>query len=280
MESELFGHERGAFTGAQSARKGLLEMAHDGTLFLDEIGDLSLKYQARLLEFLHSGKIQRLGGLQVLRLNVRILAATHRNLEELVRVGKFREDLFHRLRVIQIELPSLQSCSEDFNDIFHEILTESSKKAGKRILKVSPDLARRLEAHCWNGNLRELRHVIEATVALSEGEELTLGDLPPWVEIAGADKSLNSNGSSTSSVALHAVMRTLLKTHPNYQEARLAFDRQLFEAALQKNYYRVTRTARFLGLPKTTLLRKLKKCGINTSMFLKSELNPDEPEHA
>jgi transcriptional regulator with PAS, ATPase and Fis domain len=178
LESELFGHERGAFTGADRQKRGLLESADGGTVFLDEIGEMVPLLQAKLLRFLEEKSFRRVGGNVDLRVDVRIIAATNRNLETEVRQGKFREDLYYRLNVVPIVLPSLRERREDIPLLINYYVDSYNSEFRKRIKRVSPEAMERLKAYPWPGNVRELRNVVERAMLLVEGDELGAAQFP------------------------------------------------------------------------------------------------------
>jgi len=177
LESELFGHERGAFTGADRTRVGRFEQAHRGTLFLDEIGDLASTTQAKLLRVLQEREFHRLGGNRALKVDVRIVAATNQALEDEIRTGRFREDLFFRLNVIRLHLPPLRARPEDAEELAHHFASEFARELGHRPRALSRAALERVRAHSWPGNVRELRNVLERAVLLSEGERIEIEDL-------------------------------------------------------------------------------------------------------
>lgn len=178
LESELFGHVKGAFTGAYSDKKGLFEIAEGGTVFLDEVSEMSPMMQVKLLRFLQEKKLRRVGGDREIHVNVRIIAATNKNLEELVKTGKFREDLFYRLDVVRITLPPLRERKEDIPLLVNHFIRKYSQKFSKRIRGITKEALAALEKYSWPGNVRELENVIERAVVLEEGELITPSSLP------------------------------------------------------------------------------------------------------
>ena len=178
IESELFGHEKGAFTGANSVRQGRFEQAHNGTLFLDEIGDMPLDIQTRLLRVLADGQFYRVGGHSPIKVDVRILAATHQNLEEKVQSGDFREDLFHRLNVIRIQIPSLKERREDINKLTSHFLRQTAEELGVESKSLSPKALKFLEGYQWPGNVRQLENICRYLTVMASGQEVQLEDLP------------------------------------------------------------------------------------------------------
>ena len=256
LESELFGHERGAFTGADNRRIGKLESAQGGTVFLDEIGELSPRLQARLLEFLQSRTISPVGSNREIRLDVRIIAATHRNLQAAVARGEFREDLFHRLRVIAIALKPLCEQWGSLDEIVHNCLEEICKNAGRSVLRISEEVAQRIESYEWPGNFRELRNVLEFAVLAGEGPEITARDLPSWF----CEGSLSTAAENTG-FDMHRIGAFPHK----YEQAITEYERAYLNWALQWNNGRINQTARKIGMNKTTLLRRMKACGLKAA---------------
>ena len=182
FESEFFGYEAGAFTGARDKGKmGLFELAHDGTLFLDEIADLPRTMQAKLLRLLQEKEIRRVGGSKTIKINTRIISATNKDLEEMVREEKFREDLYYRLNVIEINIPPLRERKEDIAILTHSILEEICNNNNKKILKLDNEVIRAFQSYKWKGNIRELRNTIENIVVLSEKQSITTDDIPSYI---------------------------------------------------------------------------------------------------
>ncbi len=177
LESELFGHERGAFTDAKSQKKGLFELADGGTVFLDEIGDMAGGLQAKLLRFLEDRRFRRVGGTSEITVDVRIIAATNRDIENMIQDGRFREDLFYRLNVLRIDLPPLRACGEDVLQIAKHFLDRFAREFKRTIVEIDPEAAERLRHYGWPGNVRELRNVIERAVLLAKADHLTAADI-------------------------------------------------------------------------------------------------------
>jgi DNA-binding NtrC family response regulator len=257
LESELFGHERGAFTGADQRRMGRLELAQGGTVFLDEVGDLSLRLQARLLEFLQSRIITPVGSNREIRLDVRVIAATHRDLPRAIARGEFREDLFHRLRVISIPLRSLTERNDEFDQLVHATLAELCAQNPRSILRISEQVAARFETYSWPGNLRELRNVLEYAVLAADGEEILSEHLPQWF----LDDEKQRKLGSFSSEDISDLERFFVGL--DYQAAISGFEKSYLERALLRNRGRINHTARTIGMNKTTLLRRMKAYGLN-----------------
>lgn len=273
LESELFGHERGAFTGADQKRIGRLELANGGTVFLDEVGELTPRLQARLLEFLQSKTIVPVGGNREVRLDVRIIAATHRDLARGVEQGEFREDLFHRLRVLSIQLPSLIEQSDEFDTILHRCLEEMCIHYGREVLRISPDAAYRLENYSWPGNFRELRNVLEFAVLASDGPEILASDLPEWFgNLPRSEAPLcvasSLDAKDTKADRVPALGKIEFSLGLDYQLAHDQFEKIYLEKALRRFHGRVNHTARQIGLNKTTFIRRLRVHGLSAKEIL------------
>lgn len=259
FESELFGHERGAFTGADLRRTGRLEAANGGTVFLDEIGDLSPKYQARLLEVLQSGTITPVGGNRETRLDVRILAATHRDLEKAVKQGAFREDLYHRLRFHTIRMRPLREVEgEEFNAIIHRLLDQAARNNSKSIRSISIEVARRFEAYSWPGNIRELKAVIDYAALACSGPEIGCHDLPDWFH----SSALDPIDPALDGFKGGALGMAELELGMDYYRSLREFERLYLERALRRHRGRINQTARLIGMNKTTLIRRLRALDI------------------
>lgn len=268
LESEIFGHERGSFTGADRKVIGKLERANRGTVFLDEVGELSLKLQARLLDFIQSKKISPLGSQRETELDVRIIAATHRNLEKEVKNGLFREDLFYRLRVIPIPLKPLRERIDEFDSIVHKCLQELCAHHGKPIRKIEENLAKAIEVYGWPGNIRELRNVLEFAVIACGSDELKFEHLPEWFKLNLTFCSLEeaglsvrwltrhgrSSGSANSTLGIAAVPLSV-----DFQETFNRFEKFFLETVLDQNDMRIGKAAREIGVNRTTLLRRLRE---------------------
>jgi two-component system nitrogen regulation response regulator NtrX len=248
IESELFGHERGAFTGAVGKRRGRFEMADGGTLFLDEVGDMSPRTQAKILRVLEEREFERVGGGEKIRTDVRILAATNRNLPKEVAAGRFREDLYFRLNVFPIFVPALRDRKEDIPPIASHFIEEICGEQGKETKKLSAEAMRRLLAHSWPGNIRELRNVVERLVILSAGHR---------VEEDTVRRVLTAEPPSAEPTAAQAF------DEENFREATLAFEKAYLERKLRENDFNVSRTAEKLGLDRTSIHRKMKQLGIS-----------------
>jgi len=244
LESELFGHERGAFTGATEKRIGRFEQADGGTLFLDEIGEIDTTTQVKLLRALGERTIERVGGNQSIKIDVRLLTATNRDIPALVATGEFREDLFYRLNVVRITLPPLRERTEDIALLANTFLKELAEENGKPVNELSSEVMRALIAHNWPGNVRELRTAIEHGVVMSNGSKITLRHLPAVLR----------EGSS-----LPASARTDAGNMPGEQFDLSRAEQQLIGEALAHTRNNKTEAAKLLGISRRTLQRKLKE---------------------
>jgi len=212
LESELFGHEKGSFTGAAARKEGRFELADGGTLFLDEIGEISPAVQVKLLRVLQQREFERVGGTQTIKVDVRIVAATHRDLAAEVKAGRFREDLFYRLNVVSVTLPPLRERKSDIPPLVSHFLEKYGDNYGKQVKGLAPGTLQALLAHDWPGNIRELENAVERAVVLAEGTELTTDDLPPVLRGPRPLGSSSSNlipGSSMATIEREAILRTL-----------------------------------------------------------------------
>jgi DNA-binding NtrC family response regulator len=212
LESELFGHERGAFTGAQARRDGRFFQANGGTLFLDEIGEISQAVQIKLLRFLQEREFERVGGNETISVDVRVIAATNRNLQQAVADGKFREDLYYRLNVINLEMPALRARPSDVPLLAAYFLRKYAAENAKQIDGFSHDALERLSAYSWPGNVRELENVVERAVVLSRGNEVTGADLPPHLVPAKERGGIEIPGATMDEIERHAITKTLEST--------------------------------------------------------------------
>ena len=261
MESELFGHERGSFTGADALRRGRFEQADGGALFLDEIGDMSTSLQTRLLRVLAEGEFYRVGGQTPIRVDVRVIAATHQNLEERVRLGSFREDLFHRLNVIRIELPPLRARREDIADLLEHYLRIAAQELGVETKALTDDVRTRLVAYPWPGNVRELVNLCRRMTVLAPGNQIRGEDLP--AEIAAARAHAAQDEDWTSALAHWADRQALLPPRPLLDDAMPALERTLIRVALRHTQGHRQDAAKLLGWGRNTLTRKLKELGMD-----------------
>jgi DNA-binding NtrC family response regulator len=241
LESELFGHEKGAFTGALATRKGRFELADQGTLFIDEVGEMSLAAQVKLLRVIQEHEFERVGGNKPIKVNVRIVAATNKNLAEQVKIGRFREDLYYRLNVVNIHLPPLRERREDLEPLARHFLQRYVAETGKRISEISPRALSCLLAHDWPGNVRELQNAIERGVVLAKGSVLTPRDLPQGLQ--GDDQ----------------ICLQLPERGGNLTDILEDLERQLIVQTLEREQGSQTRAADALGIKRTTLRYKMEK---------------------
>lgn len=263
IESELFGHEKGAFTGAQGARQGRFEQADGGTLFLDEIGDMPLDVQTRLLRVLADGQFYRVGGHNPVSVDVRIIAATHQNLEQRVIDGKFREDLFHRLNVIRIHIPRLSERREDITLLAHHFLQKAAKELDVEAKLLSSEASNVLSHLPWPGNVRQLENMCRWLTVMASGQEILVDDLPP---------EINQLPESSDSPTILGDWQDLLSEWADKQlqsgrsnileEAVTSFERILLERALHHTNGHKQDAAKKLGWGRNTLTRKLKELGL------------------
>lgn len=260
LESELFGHERGAFTGAAAARRGRFEQADNGTLFLDEIGDMPADLQTRLLRVLSDGQFYRVGGHQPLKVNVRVIAATHQDLEERVKLGLFREDLFHRLNVIRLRLPPLRERREDIPHLTKHFLAQSAIQLGVEPKQLSAAALRYLTAVNWSGNVRQLENVCHWLTVMAPGQNVDVVDLPPELK---EDTSKTITANSWQEALAQEVSDALNRGEQNVLEARTKdFERVMIVKALQHTDGRRIEAANQLGMGRNTLTRKIQELDI------------------
>ena len=262
LESELFGHERGAFTGAQAARRGRFEQADNGTLFLDEIGDMPADLQTRLLRVLSDGQFYRIGGHQPIKVNVRVIAATHQDLEDRVKLGLFREDLFHRLNVIRLRLPALRERREDIPLLTRHFLQHSAGELGVETKQLTPAALRYLTTVNWSGNVRQLENVCHWLTVMAPGQNVDVTDLPPELKEDHATKASVAN--SWQEVLASEVTDALNRGEQNILESRTKeFERTLITKALQHTDGRRIEAANQLGMGRNTLTRKIQELEID-----------------
>jgi two-component system nitrogen regulation response regulator NtrX len=247
IESELFGHEKGSFTGAASRHTGKFEQANHGTLFLDEIGDMPLAMQAKLLRVLEEGEVERIGGDKPVQVDVRVVAATHRNLEALVREGKFRQDLFHRIYVFPIALPSLRERPDDIPVLVEHFAAQVTAQNGWKPLPFTTEAIAALQHYSWPGNVRELRNMIERLMLLATGDEVDKST----VEMALPQDSTPGGTTTAAGGALSSRVDE--------------FERQTILAELRRHQHHITNTAKALGLERSHLYKKCQQLGIDLS---------------
>jgi two-component system response regulator HydG len=247
LEDELFGHVRGAFTGANTEREGRFEHADEGTLFMDEIGDMPPPMQAKLLRVLENGEVVRLGSNEPIKVNVRLISATNRKLEEMVADRQFREDLYFRIKGITIHLPPLRERREDIPLLIHYFMAAAAEKYHKPVDGIDPDAQQVLMSHGWPGNVRQLKNAVDTMVVLTNGPKLTVNDLPPDMRPAGVGSSAagpfggleNVGGIRLEQLEKEAIIKTLAMVHGNREQA-----------------------AKLLGIGERTLYRKIREYGL------------------
>ena len=260
LESELFGHERGAFTGAQALRKGRFEQADGGTLFLDEIGDMPADLQTRLLRVLSDGQFYRVGGHNPIKVNVRVIAATHQDMEERVKSGLFREDLFHRLNVIRLRLPALRERAEDIPDLARHFLKQSAQQLGVETKILSEETLQYLSQLHWSGNVRQLENVCHWLTVMAPGQNIDIKDLPPEIKNNDVYKEVSLDWRD----ALKQEVQLALNKNQKDILTRLnqTFEKILIDEALSFTKGRRIEAAEILGLGRNTLTRKVKELKI------------------
>jgi len=241
LESEMFGHKAGAFTGATKDQKGLFEEANNGTIFLDEIGEMTLDLQAKLLRVLETGEFIKVGESKVTRVNVRLIAATNRDLQKEIEVGHFREDLYYRISVFQIKLPALRERVSDIEPLTYHFVRTFSAKTNKQIKSVSNECLSALKLHTWKGNIRELKNVIERGIILSCSDELTLDSMPSEIQHLLDAEGTSKKGKQLSAFDLASAEKIHIQKVLNYTNGNK------------------TETARLLNIALTTLYRKLEE---------------------
>jgi DNA-binding NtrC family response regulator len=262
METELFGHEKGSFTGAASRHIGKFEQAHHGTLFLDEIGDMPMTMQAKLLRVLEEGEIERVGGDKPFTVDVRVVVATHRNLEEQVRQGTFREDLYHRVFVFPIVLPSLRERREDIRVLAEHFVRQLEEQNNWKLRKLSPEAIAELERYSWPGNVRELRNVVERVLLLAPGDLVDAETVRRALPGAAGIGASAAGGKGLSAAALEVGMLS---------QRVEAFERETLVAELKKHHHHMTNTAKALGLERSHLYKKCQQLGIDLRAIRQTE---------
>ena len=245
LESTLFGHEKGSFTGANERKKGVFEESHNGTIFLDEITETTPEFQIQLLRVLESSTIRRVGGNTEIPLNLRVVAATNQNIDELVKMGRFREDLYFRLNVFHIEIPPLRDRKEDLPVIIEYHLKRLSSAMGKNVTRIEPKAFQVFNTYEWPGNIRELVNVLENAMIMCKGDSISVTDLPSHLLSGGSTMVLNQNNQVD-----------------NYGDAKEEFERIYFQALLQQSELNISKAAQMAGLSRQHLHLKLKKLGI------------------
>lgn len=236
IESELFGHEKGAFTGATSSKKGKFETANGGILFLDEIGDMSLKTQAKILRVLQERKFERVGGNETYEVDVRVIGATNKNLKKEIEEGRFREDLFYRLNVIPFHIPPLRERKEDISHLVTFFLNQISEENGKKAKKITPEALQVLQAYDWPGNVRELKNIVERVFIMTSADEIDVDDIP----VSTREREENENREG------------------DFKRAKMDFEKKYLGDKLKEFNGNISKTAKAIGMERSNLHRKLR----------------------
>ena len=257
IESELFGHEKGAFTGAAARHVGKFEQADGGTLFLDEIGDMPVAMQAKLLRVLEEGEVERVGGDKPVKVNVRVVVATHRNLEDLVKQNAFRSDLFHRIFVFPLTLPSLRERPEDFPALVEHFARQVAAQNGWKAKLFADEAINELRRYSWPGNVRELRNVVERLVLLATDDTVTAADVRMALPAAASYEASGSHGTASSSGTL--------------AERTESFEKEVLLAEIRRHNFHMTNVAKTLGLERSHLYKKCQQLGIDLQSLRKPE---------
>jgi two-component system nitrogen regulation response regulator NtrX len=258
IESELFGHEKGAFTGAAAKHLGKFEQADGGTLFLDEIGDMPVAMQAKLLRVLEEGEVERVGGDKPIKVNVRALVATHRNLEDLVKQNAFRRDLFHRIYVFPLTLPALRERKEDFPELVAHFARQVAAQNGWKEKIFATEAIEELRKYGWPGNVRELRNIVERLILLASDEDVMASDVRLILPTSDSPSDSRSGGSAGSSTG-------------TLTERTEAFEKEVMLAEIRRHNFHMTNVARALGLERSHLYKKCQQLGIDLQSLRKPE---------
>ncbi|HNQ66037.1 MAG TPA: sigma-54 dependent transcriptional regulator [Smithella sp.] len=246
IESELFGHEKGAFTGATEKKRGKFDLAHEGTIFLDEVADMSLKAQAKILRILQEKKFERVGGNRLIDMDVRVLAATNKDLEEEMKAGRFRQDLYYRLHVIPLVVPPLRDRKEDIPALAERFILDFTRKEGMEPKILSDDAIELLMKHDWPGNVRELKNIIERMIILTPSNDITAKDIPP----------LNTKEAKS------VFPGTPVAAADSFRDAKMDFERQFILKKLEENDGNISRTAEAIGMERSNLHKKLRSLNV------------------
>ncbi len=250
IESELFGHEKGAFTGATEKKRGKFDLAHEGTIFLDEVADMSLKAQAKILRILQEKKFERVGGTRVIQLDVRVLAATNKDLEKEMEEGRFRQDLFYRLNVIPLKVPPLRHRKEDIPLLVERFLTDFSLKEGEPMKVMEEEALSVLMEHSWPGNVRELKNFIERLAILTPSKVIAVRDIPPLPQEGHKVEPFSDGGLNFAAAS--------------FREAKIDFEKQYIIKKLREFDGNISRTAESIGLERSNLHKKIKAYGLES----------------
>jgi len=258
IESEFFGHERGAFTGAVGAKPGRFELAHEGTLFLDEVADMPAEMQVKLLRAVQEQEFERVGGVETKRVDVRLVAATNKDLEVEVKTGRFREDLFYRLNVVPIRIPPLRERRDDIDLLVEVFVQKFNQRLGRTVRTLHPLVKTALRDYAWPGNIRQLENAIERMVLMSEGDQILPQDLPPEIRgaVLGGDLGEASGGPTDGEAGDGTSLKEIVRRRTQ------ALEKELIEQALAETEGNVTRASEKLGLSRKGLQLKMKELGV------------------
>ncbi|MBS1984008.1 MAG: sigma-54-dependent Fis family transcriptional regulator [Bdellovibrionales bacterium] len=267
IESELFGHEKGAFTGAAARKIGMFQHASGGTLFLDEIGDLPLQMQVKLLRALQEQKITPVGSTREMNVDVRIIAATNRDLETMMTRGDFRQDLFYRLNVMPVFLPPLRERAQDIPHLVQHFIAKFNQKHGRQVSGVEADALSKLQRYSWPGNIRELENAVEHAFVVDTGEVLAFASFPDHIQESILDQEEGWHLPSTNENSAPVEARAEMTFSLDYHKDKERFEREFIIQALKRNGGRINQTCENTNIPKNTLLRKIKKYGITAKDY-------------
>ncbi len=252
MEAELFGYEKGAFTGAVSSKAGKFELAHKGTLFLDEIGEIPVDMQVKLLRVLQNGTFERVGGVRTINVDVRVIAATNRNLEKMIQEGTFRQDLYYRLKVVPIYLPPLRERRSDIPLLVTFFIKKFNQRLNKNIQGITPDALESLQNYDWPGNIRELENVIERSILFASGQRITIQDLPPEIVESYISHSFLNTADEEE-------LKKAISLPQLWRKEKERLERKMITKALQQTKGNVTQAAKLLGISRKSLQKKMKE---------------------
>jgi DNA-binding NtrC family response regulator len=272
IESELFGHEKGAFTGAITTRQGVFELANGGTVFLDELGELALDLQPKLLRVLEQREVKRVGGYKPIKVDVRVVAATNRDLEEEVAAGRFREDLFYRLSVVRVLIPPLRSRKEDLAPLIEHFLKSGkynrNREGGRRVVGLARSAMERLLEYDWPGNVRELANVIERAVSFADAELIEVRDLPDHIALRSGEIAPTDTRIEPTAAALQANAESRVDVNHTFKDAKeqwvSSFEKDYIQALLDKNGHNISHAAREADIDRKYFRKLMKKYGIGS----------------
>ncbi len=262
IESELFGHERGAFTGAVAARRGKFELANGGTLFLDEVGDSPLPLQAKLLRVLQEGELERVGGTQTIRVDVRVIAATNKELKAEIAANRFREDLYYRLNVVAIRAPALREHAQDIPELVRYFLADACQRNGRRLLELTPAALQAFAGYEYPGNVRELRNLVERLAILADGPQVDVDELVSILDVLGEGSPVAPPAQALEALASEAPAAAGASASQALRDQVAESERQIILRTLEQTMGNVAETARLLDLERSHLYKKMRALGI------------------